>query len=112
VKATGKVGRPRGKVDPVVAILRDLNDPTLVLAEMARIVMEREGIWGHRIGYDEALDEAEIWFKRRWGDGIRRIKFESSDNAFGFIVRKNRKPQPIQRPNRERAKELLRRQRT
>ena|SRR5712664_74122 len=106
-------GRPPGVEDPVLRTLRDLNNSTFVLAQIARIVIEREHVVrGRRVGYDEALDEAQIWFKRRYGDGIRRVKFESSANAAGFIVRKTRKPQPIQRPDRERAKEFLRRIRT
>jgi hypothetical protein len=105
-------GRPSGVEDPVLRTLRDLNDPTFVLAQIARIVIERERFHGRRIGYSEALDEAETWFKPRWGDGIRRVKFEARANAAGFIVRKTRKPQPIQQPDRERAKEFLRRVRT
>jgi hypothetical protein len=110
-------GRPKGPEDSVLRTLRDLNNPTKVLTLIARIVMEREHyIYGRRIGYDigydEALDEAQAWFKRRYGDGIRRIKFEAGVDAAGFIVRKTRKPQPIRQPDREKAREMLRCQRT
>ncbi len=105
-------GRPPGVEDPVLRTLRDLNDPTFVLAQMARIVIERERFHGRRIGPDEAIDEAETWFRRHWGDGICRVKFEARAIAARFIVRKTRKAQPIQPPNRDQAKELLRRIRT
>jgi len=99
--------------DPVLRTLRDLNNSTFVLAQIARMVIEREHVVrGRRVGYDEALDEAQIWFKRRYGDGIRRVKFEAAANAAGFIVRVARETQPIQRPNRKLARELLRRGRT
>jgi hypothetical protein len=107
-----KPGRPEGSTeDPVLRTLRDLNDPTRVLAQMARTVMERERFHGRRVVYEAALDEAMVWFGRRYGEGIRRVRFEAAVNAAGFIVRKNRKPQPVQQPDRDRAKELLRRQR-
>ena len=105
-------GRPPGVEDPVLSTLRDLNDPTKVLAQMGRVVMERERFHGRWVSIDGALDEAQIWFKRRYGAGIPRVKFEAAANAAGFIVRVARETQPIQRPNRKLARELLRRGRT
>ncbi len=105
-------GRPRGRVDSVVGTLRDLNDPTKVLALMARVVMERERYYGRPVIIDKALAEARVWFKRRYGAGIPRVKFEARANAAGFIVRKTRKKQPIQTPDLEGAREMLRCPRT
>lgn len=108
-----KPGRPCGKVDYVLQTLRRLNDPDFQLAQMARVVIERERYFhGRRIGLDEALAEAQVWFRRRFPNGIRRVKIEARANAFGFTVRKPRRPQPIRRPNVAKARELLRSGRT